>query len=145
MVRHIDIHAMDIVLYARAAPIFHGVHGTVYHDLRAEGIMAGHSDHTDRYLFAAGGKPLRIAAAALCACLLYTSGLSVEALGAAGDKTADDGRQPLGHGILLQVLMQVAQDGHLLHFGRSGGHILSLIHIYLALRETYPGSQRSFR
>ena len=67
MVRHIDIHAMDIVLYARAAPIFHGVHGTVYHDLRAEGIMAGHSDHTDRYLFAAGGKPLRIAAAALCA------------------------------------------------------------------------------
>ena len=67
MVRHIDIHAMDIVLYARAAPIFHGVHGTVYHDLRAEGIMAGHSDHTDRCLFAAGGKPLRIAAAALCA------------------------------------------------------------------------------
>ena len=66
MVRHIDIHAMDIVLYARAAPIFHGVHGTVYHDLRAEGIMAGHSDHTDRCLFAAGGKPLRIAAAALC-------------------------------------------------------------------------------
>ena len=67
MVRHIDIHAMDIVLYARAAPIFHGVHGTVYHDLRAEGIMAGHSDHTDRCLFAAGSKPLRIAAAALCA------------------------------------------------------------------------------
>ena len=44
-------------------------------------------------------------------------------MGTAGDKTADDSRQTLGHGVLLQVLMQVAQDGHLLHFRWYGGDI----------------------
>ncbi len=53
MVRNKDIHPVDVILNPFASPVFHGIHRSLYHDLRSKGIMAGHRHHaTSRFLSA---------------------------------------------------------------------------------------------
>ena len=50
-------------------------------------------------------------------------GLSVEALGRAGDEAADDGCHTGRHGVLQQVSVEVTQDGHLLQLRWENGAV----------------------
>ena len=65
MIRDENIHPVDVVLDPGAAPILNGVHDAVDHDLRAEGVIAGHGHHAALCRLAAGRDAVGIYTAAL--------------------------------------------------------------------------------
>ena len=64
MVGNKDVHTVDVFFDPGAAAVFNGIHDAVDHDLRTEGIIAGHGHHAALGILAAGRDAVGILSAA---------------------------------------------------------------------------------